>query len=181
MLTPQSHSTVTRPLPANVDLDRAYPLSNAQADLDLDDQPVLESETSRDRKFVGMLKSFRASGGLLRGDEVVDLIALRRGEGTPNLSKLGRQIASRELVSFEWRGQRWLPLFQFQLADMALRDEVRRIATELAPVKDGWSVALWFSQPNPWLAQRTPVDALRDDFATVMQAARAARFDALGE
>jgi hypothetical protein len=144
--------------------------------------PEFDTSAERDRRFVGMLRAFRSTGGLLRGDEVSELISYhRQSDASQSISRLARQIATREVVSFEWRGERWLPLFQFQLSDMSLREPVRQVAAELAPVMDGWALANWFATANAWLGQRTPVEALKDDVSSVIQAARAERYVALGD
>ena len=43
-----------------------------------------------------------------------------------------------------------------------------------------WTIAIWFAQPNSWLADQRPVDLLHCNLAAVVQAARADRFVARG-
>jgi hypothetical protein len=51
---------------------------------------------------------------------------------------------------------------------------------ELVVVYDNWQIANWFSQPNLWLADRTPADALAAAAPEVLHAARAERYAAAG-
>ena len=134
-------------------------------------------EADRDREFAAMLRAFRETGGLLRGDEVADLLQQR---GTGDVSRLARWIVTRQVVSFEWRGEQWVPMFQFDLSDMSLHQEARHLAAELAPAFDGWALSLWCATPNAWLHNRLPADGLMVDFPAVLQAARADRFVAMG-
>lgn len=134
-------------------------------------------ETERDREFVGMLKNFRETGGLQRGDEVAALLAQR---GTGDVARLARWLVSRDAVGFDWRGELWVPMFQFQLHTMTLRPEAVRVSSELAAVFDPWALSLWFATPNAWLEERLPADALAGSPDAVREAARADRFAVRG-
>lgn len=131
----------------------------------------------RDRQFVRMLRSYRESGGLARGDEVVERLIQCGTQGVPTLA---RQIVERTVLSFEWRGELWLPMFQFNRSDMLPKQAPQQVATELWPAFDAWNIACWFVQPNPWLQGRMPVEAIETDLAEVIQAARTDRFVAAG-
>lgn len=126
-----------------------------------------------DHQFVQMLNGFRESGGLARLQEVAELCALRGG---PDIESLSISLARKEIICFEWQSHGWLPLFQFNPGDMRLRSQVQPVISELSCIYDPWDLAFWFSQPNPWLANRVPANALLSDPATVLQAARADRF-----
>ncbi len=143
------------------------------------DLPIvsLAEHVERDRAFTSMLRDLRGTGGLMHGEELADLL-VQRGAG--DVARLARWIVERQLLSFDWRGRLWIPMFQFELAGMRLKSQVRHIAAELAPAFDDWSLALWFATPNSWLQERLPAQALQDDFPAVLQAARADRFVALG-
>ena len=130
-------------------------------------------DTERDREFVGMLRDFRETGGLLRGDEVAALLAQR---GTGDVSRLARWLVSREALGFDWRGELWVPMFQFHLGAMTLRPEAAEVSAELAAVFDPWALSLWFATPNAWLDEVRPAEALAFDAAAVRDAARADRF-----
>jgi hypothetical protein len=112
-----------------------------------------------------MLRAFRETGGLVRGDEVAELLAQR---GAGDVSRLARWIVSREVIAFDWRGELWVPLFQFDLADMSLRAEVRQVARALESSLDGWGIAVWFSAANARLDQRAPVEVVVDDPAALL-------------
>ena len=131
----------------------------------------------RDRQFVHMLRGYRETGGLARGDEVVERLAQCNTGGVPTLA---RQIVERTVLSFEWRGELWLPMFQFDRANMTPKASAQQVAAELSTAFDAWNTACWFVQPNTWLQGRTPVEALESDLGEVLQAARADRFVAAG-
>lgn len=139
--------------------------------------PRQGTEADRDRQFVAMLRSFRETGGLARGDEVAELLAHR---GTGDVSRLARWIVSRDVIGFDWRGELWVPLFQFELGGMTLRTGVAQVTQELAPEFDPWALAVWFSTPNAWLSDRSPAEAVGDDVVAVTEAARADRFALAG-
>ncbi len=69
-----------------------------------------------------------------------------------------------------------MPLFQFDLADMSLRPAAASVIGELSGAFDELDLAAWFAEPNAWLANAAPMDALESDPLAVLQAARADRY-----
>ncbi|QDL36776.1 hypothetical protein [Rhodoferax sediminis] len=134
-------------------------------------------ESHADHQFVAMLNGYRGSGGLARADEVLKVLK-RHSEA--HVARLARWIVKRKVICFEWRSQTWLPWFQFDRFDTTPQPELGPVFTELTPIFDPWELANWFAQPNPWLADCTPVETLRVDPAAVLQAARADHFIAAG-
>ena len=126
-----------------------------------------------DRAFLALVESFRRHDGLVGGDAIAERLC-RQGSG--DLSALARRIVAREVICFEWRGEQWLPLIQFDLADMSLRPALAQAATELAAVFDGWALCRWLVSANSALGHRTPLDMLDADAAAVLRAARIERF-----
>jgi hypothetical protein len=139
--------------------------------------PATEAESAALGQYLAMARAYRRTGGLLSGD---DLAMRLRKRSTQPLSLVARWIVSREVVCLKWQTQTWLPLFQFDPADMSLRSEVSGVVGELAGAMEDWDLALWFSQPNPWLDGAMPVDAIDSDQPAVLDAARVARFIARG-
>lgn len=126
----------------------------------------------------GLLRhAFRPSGGIARGD---DLSRLLEDHRCGDFISLARFIAHHEIFAFQWRDSFWIPMFQFDLQDLSIRTEPRRVLAELESVFDGWSMAVWFAQPNSWLHGHRPVDLLQTDLDGVLQAACADRFIANG-
>lgn len=123
-----------------------------------------------DAHFITLLNAYRASGGLADGSE----IAAR--QPFTGLSTLGRAITSRTVVSLDWAGQRWLPIFQFEPGDLAVRPPVRALIEELSDVLDDWELADWFVEPNAWLGGAPPLRLVDTDFDRVHDTARALRF-----
>ena len=120
---------------------------------------------------------FRATGGIANSAEMVNL--LRQHCDQP-ISVLARWIVAREVVNFACRFETVVPLFQFDMAEGALRPEVRAVIAELADACDDQDLARWFALPSAWLCGERPVAVLRHDPAAVLHAARADRFAALG-
>ena len=135
------------------------------------------AEPDPDDDFVAMLGAYRCSGGLARADEVVSRLEQGRG---PGLATLARWVVERNVISFEWRGETWLPWFQFKPAGHVPAPALVAVLAELSAVYDGWELAHWFARPNSALAGRTPVDVIGADADAVRQAARADRFVAKG-
>lgn len=153
---------------------RQLPMSVRHLVLQDKPAPGLPGDAGRDRCFVGMLRAFRETGGLARGDEVAELLAQR---GAGDVSRLARWIVAREVIAFDWRGELWVPLFQFNLADMSLRTDVRQVARALGPTLDSWGIAVWFSTANAELDGRAPVDVLVDDPQALLAAVDTAPVD----
>lgn len=135
--------------------------------------PSASDTVDRDRQFLNMLQSFRPSGGVSRAQGVTDLLLSRCGQ---NVGTLARWIGRGEVVHFDWQHDTWLPMFQFDLADMTPNPSVGRVLKELAGVFDPWETAQWFASPSVALHGRTPANAVASDTESVLQAARCGRF-----
>ena len=124
-----------------------------------------------------LLSAFRATGGVVRGNELAMMLEdLKMG----NLSSLGKAMSSREICSFQWRSAFWIPMFQFDLDNLAFKPGPRKIMQELSSVFDEWMLSAWFAQPTSWLKGRKPVDLIASNFQAVFEAARADRYVAAG-
>jgi len=124
-----------------------------------------------------LLAAFRITGGVVRGDELAMMLEdLKMG----NVASLGRALASGEVCSFQWRSAFWIPMFQFDLDNLAFKHGPRKVLRELTGVFDGWTLTAWFAQPNTWLNGRKPVDLLGTNLPAVFEAARADRYVAVG-
>jgi hypothetical protein len=139
--------------------------------------PPTFSQRLEDRQFLEMGRAFRATGGLVGGDDLAR--RLRRHSDQP-ISTLARWIVERRAVSLAWQAQTMLPVFQFDMSDMTLRPAVIAAVDELKDVFDDWDLALWFARPNAWLFDCAPVDVIAVDGPAVVDAARADRFIAHG-
>lgn len=119
-------------------------------------------------EFAAMDSAFNRSGGLLQGDVLT--LSLRKFRDQP-ISTLARWIVNRTLVSFTWRSQTLVPLFQFDPADMSPRQEVEDVVRELSGALSDWEIAVWFARPNALLAGAAPVDMIGSDPMSVRRAA----------
>jgi hypothetical protein len=141
--------------------------TNGQSEADRD-----EEEQQRNMRFVNLLNAFRESGGLARANEVASHFQRRSAQ---DISVLGGWLVKRQAIAFEWHSKLWMPLFQFNRADMSLRSGLAEILAELVVVYNDWDLASWFTKPNPWLSDGLPADALAVAAPQVLWAARAER------
>ena len=134
-------------------------------------------EPGRHQPFFAVQEALRGKGGLARADDLARLLEDCRHVDFVGLAKL---MMSGAIFSFEWGGAHWIPMFQFNLADLSVKPAAQSVLTELNMTFDGWALAEWFTQPNDWLAGRLPVDVIDSDLPVVLDAARADRFIANG-
>lgn len=140
---------------------------------EMDAEEGLHSE----REFRDLEVSYRATGGLASGEDLARLLADQcRGD----FIGLARHIADGKVFGFNWQCSFWIPMFQFELSDLSLREPPRQVRAELEEHYAGWGLAAWFVQPSVWLGLRTPLDLLGNNLSAVLQAARADRFVAAG-
>jgi len=128
---------------------------------------------SREAQLHDVLETYRRCGGIATGNEIAALVRPHRDQA---VSTVARWIVSRDVLSFDWRMQPLLPLFQFDLARMLPRKCVSEVLAELVDVFDNWDLARWFAEPNAWLGDRAPADLVTACPRDVLDAARADRF-----
>ena len=160
MLNAAFSPPLARPFAATI----AQPL-----DADPSQQPVTQ-ENQMDRLFMGMLDAYRSSGGLARAQEIFTIYRAQNGS---DVATLARWIVKREVISFDWQSKVWLPLFQFNRVHMAPHAGLQPVLAILNPVFSPWEIALWFTQPNPWLEGCTPANSLETRTNAVLHAASA--------
>jgi hypothetical protein len=124
-----------------------------------------------------LLAAYQTRGGVARGDELVSLVRTRADQP---LSRVARWIVDRDALQFRLQDETVFPLFQFDMADMSVRADVRRVMAELTPAFDNDDMAQWFVRQNAWIAGSRPVDLLARDVDSVVAAARADRCMLLG-
>ena len=127
--------------------------------------------------FTSLLAAFRATGGTARGDDVARLL---EDHGHGDFIALAKLIASGEVFGFDWRGELWIPMFQFELRDLSVNPATQQVLAALGCGFDGWSSAAWFARPNSCLNFQAPVDLLATRLPDVLDAARTDRFIAVG-
>jgi len=130
-----------------------------------------------DARASEFMHAFSRTGVLVSGEDMT--LLLRRRTSQP-ISMLARWIVERRVVSFAWRGEYLVPMFQFEGVYMTVRRSVSAVLAELNGAFDDWDLATWFALPNSWLHDEAPVDVLPCDPHSVLQAARADRFIACG-
>jgi hypothetical protein len=142
------------------------------------------SPPSADGCFVEMMRCYRSRGGLAREVEVLSQLKHRRPRCDDGRSiHPGRSflpIGFERAIRFAWGGWSWLPLFQFRLDDVTLREGPMRVVDALGPEFDGWDVAQWFTARNAWLRDQRPIDVIDNELVLVIEAARTDRFIAAG-
>lgn len=134
----------------------------------------LTHERRTDSQFMEMLDAYRHSGGLARAQEV---FALFKARSAQEPVVLARWIVKRNVISFDWQSKVWIPLFQFNRADMTIQTGVVEVLMALNPIFEAWELAYWFAQPNRWLAHGSmPADLICSDAHAVLRAACSDRF-----
>ncbi len=143
----------------------------------LERSDVILSSLPSDEGFISMLDKYRPTGGIAKAAELTQ----RQLNGKyADMNALAKLILVGDIFSFEWQGNFWIPLFQFNPKELTSRQCVRQVLGELTHVFDGWTLAVWFIQTNAWLKNRRPIDLLEDGLPGVLHAARADRYVAVG-
>lgn len=119
--------------------------------------------------FIALLEAFRATGGTAPGEIVVRLLEEHQVGKAISLAKL---IYTGQAFGFEWRDSLWIPMFQFDADDLALKPGAQSVRAELPSPWSGWMLASWFAGPNARLDGRSPADVLDSDLDAVMRAAQ---------
>jgi hypothetical protein len=146
--------------------ERVAPAVAAAADRALGDD--IDPKPSS-RGFIAMLEAYRATGGLAPGNFLKQsLQEHQRGD----LARLARLIVDRRIFVLDWRGDSWIPMFQFDVHDLSCKAAPALVRAELTGLFSGWAVAAWFAQPNALLEGRRPVNLMESDLAPVLHAAR---------
>ncbi len=121
------------------------------------------------RGFIEMLEAYRPTGGLAPGHFLHrSLQDHQRGD----LSRLARLIVDRRIFVLDWRGDSWIPMFQFDGNDLACKPGPALVLDELKTLSSGWAVAAWFARPNELLDGCRPVNVMESDLTRVLEAAR---------
>ena len=124
------------------------------------------------RDFIALTRAYEATGGIMSGDDLGRSLDEQRHGA---LIHLARQIVAGVVFSFKWHDAFWVPMFQFDPADLSLKDGPRQVVAELVHEIDDWSLATWFAWPNSRLDGRKPIDVLDGELPAVLEAARARR------
>lgn len=140
---------------------------------------------SPDEHWSATARAFAASGGLVSGDELAELLQ-RHGQGSEGLSAVqpvslvARWIVSQAVITIDSPLGTLLPLFQFDLHRALVHPGIRPLMSELRGAFDDTELALWFVTGNDWLGGACPAQAMHTDLQAVRQAARSDRFVAVG-
>ena len=126
-----------------------------------------------DAGFIALCGAYRGSGGIARGTDLAHWMA-GRGEG--DTRALAALIVGGQAFSFDWHNTFWVPMFQFSPLYPAWGAGARQVLAELAPLLDGWQLAVWFVRGNTWLDGQRPLDLLADQPGRVLAAARTDRY-----
>ena len=123
------------------------------------------------RTFIELLTAFRDSGGTAPGEVVGRLLAEYQCSRIVSLATLMEQ---RRVLSFDWRGCRWFPMFQFELSDWSLKSGPHQVCKALPQESSSWTIAIWFATPNTRLEGHIPANMIDTDLPAVLDAASTA-------
>jgi hypothetical protein len=124
-----------------------------------------------------IIDEYVAHGGVASPDEIITLM---RPHWRQPISILARWIFGRKVVSFSWRMQMLLPVFQFAQPRMTPNQAIADCSLEFGELMDDDGFAAWFVRPCMWLDRKMPVDLLPDDPDAVVDAASKTRFALMG-
>ena len=136
--------------------------------VDLPPGDIPDSQPSS-RGFISMLEAYRATGGLIPGNFLCQSLHQHQRGG---LGQLARLIGERRIFVLDWRGDSWIPMFQFDADDLSCKTGPALVRAELVGLDSGWAIANWFAQSNAQLGGRLPVDVVDLDLGAVVDAAR---------
>jgi hypothetical protein len=125
--------------------------------MDVEPRVVLGGRRRDDARLTALMTGFDELGGVASSDEVVGLM---RPHWRQPISMLARWIVTRQLVTFTWKTQLLMPLFQFERPRMAPLEGVVDVVRTLTGVLDDEGIALWFVQPNANLEDARPLDVV---------------------
>jgi hypothetical protein len=129
--------------------------------------------------MAAMRIAYAASGGLRSVGE------LAQGQDPRNrarFAQIARWIATREIVSFMWEAEPWVPMFQFEAgARLMPRRRLQPLFAMLIPLYDPWDLANWFARSHPRLSGPRPADACTGRLAAVLDLAQLEHFIATGQ
>ncbi|WP_291010714.1 hypothetical protein [Hydrogenophaga sp.] len=136
-------------------------------------------------QWLSTCAAFADSGGMASGDELaqrlVDSASHAGGaSGLQATSQVARWILSRAVVTVLGPHGWMLPLFQFDLANAALKPSMAPVLSALHGVFDEAELALWFVSSNHWLEGDRPAMVMHKNLPGVLHAARADRYVARG-
>lgn len=132
-------------------------------------------ETSSDfaapngRGCVALLQAFRATAGAAPGENVGQL--LKEHQASHEIS-LAKPIQTGQILGFVWWTRLFMPMFRFDVDDLASKPRAQRVWAELPPLCSDWHVASWFVAHSAQLDSRRPADALGLDLKSVIHVAR---------
>jgi len=135
--------------------------------------PPSELDVPSGRGFIALLEAFRATGGTAPADVLARLLEEHQLGRACSLTQLFQLVHTGQVFGFEWRSSLWIPMFQFEAQDLALKAEAQEVRAALPQLWSGWAVAAWFAAANAHLAQCRPVDVLASDLEAVLRAASA--------
>lgn len=119
--------------------------------------------------FIALLAALRASGGTAPAGILARLLDERRSG--PALG-LAQAIHTGQVFGFAWRASLWIPMFQFNACDLAVKPAAQQVRMALPAHWTGWNLAAWFATAHAHLGGRCPADLLDTDTTAVLRAAR---------
>ena len=121
-----------------------------------------------DVALIRLIDSYGVRGGLASPEGIVNLM---RPYWRQPISILAKWIIGRRVVSFSWRAQMLLPVFQFERPRMTPNQVIADCALAFGEFTDDEGFAAWFVRTSEWLDGRMPVDLLSMDPGAVIEAA----------
>jgi hypothetical protein len=145
-------------------------LTRAMTDSMVPTASTHEGVSAMDGAFMGLLYAYRSHGGLSRVDA---LPAGGRFSCQGQIRLVKDLLHDGDLFGFPWHNSFWIPLFQFDMPNLSIETKTKLVTSSLGYGLDGWALASWFVEPNPWLGSDCPIQCLESRLSDVLYAARA--------
>jgi hypothetical protein len=126
--------------------------------------------------FIDLLDAYQPYGGLTRTN---GLPAGGHVRSYGQVRLVDDLVVQGELIAFTWHNTIWIPMFQFDMLGIEVEPNPQVVVATLGLGCNGWALAKWFVQPNPWLESDTPIDCLDSRLSDVLYAARAYHREAM--
>jgi hypothetical protein len=128
-----------------------------------------QSRRREDAVVSDLISGYSLRGGVASTEEVLQLM---RPFWRQPISLLAKWIIDHRVVSFSWRRQLLLPMFQFERPRMTPHQGVFDSLVQISDLMDDEAQAVWFIQPNVSLEHESPADLVMTSPEAVVCAAR---------
>jgi hypothetical protein len=131
------------------------------------EEPETFGSTPNREGFAQMFAVFQSCGGLAQG-RMLDRVFELQGRA----DRVAPLVLAGQMLAFDWRRARWVPLFQFGGSKLALcRPELPAVLARLKTWCTPWQAAAWLARCHAHMDGQRPMEVLESDPWLVLAAA----------